>query len=207
MPQEKTIFVGDLVDRGPKSKEVLDLVMAMVANNKDVALRGNHEDMMIDYCWVEDKIYDPGIWLMNGGDATMRSYGAMNHEIQKVNPDHLVFIANMPLFYEDDAVLVTHAPWYGGIPWEKALMVQKNGNLHEGSVLWNRRPPIKQAKLQVFGHNSHWGLTYFNAQGHHHQDNPKDPWAICIDQSRLEVVTGIHLPTQTIYTEPYDEQT
>lgn len=202
MPQEKTIFVGDLVDRGPDSNKVLDLVGAMVKNNGDVALMGNHEHMFLDYVWAEDKLYDPGIWLMNGGDATLRSYGATPLDTSKVNQDHLVLIGNMPLFYEDDNLLITHAPWFGGIPWKKALLVHKNGNLHEGSVLWNRRPPIKQSKLQIFGHNSHWGLTYFNDKGHHHQDDPENPWAVCIDQSRLGVVTGLHYPSMEIQTEP-----
>lgn len=208
MPQEKTIFVGDLVDRGPDSNKVLDLVSAMVKNNGDVALMGNHEHMMLDFCWAEpeNKIYESGIWTMNGGYETLRSYGCLKEgwcDTSKVNQDHLVFIGNMPLFYEDENLLVTHAPWFGGIPWEKALLVHKNGNLHEGSILWNRRPPIKQAKLQVFGHNSHWGLTYFNDKGHHHQDDPENPWAVCLDDSRKQVLTGMHYPTMKIYQEPY----
>ena len=43
----RMIFVGDYVDRGPDSKKVVDFVMKMQKRG-DIALMGNHEDMILD---------------------------------------------------------------------------------------------------------------------------------------------------------------
>lgn len=43
----KVVFVGDLVDRGPKTPEVLRLVMKMVANGHAMVVQGNHDDKLL----------------------------------------------------------------------------------------------------------------------------------------------------------------
>lgn len=71
LPDDEICFVGDLIDRGPSSKQVVDLVI----ENKWKCVMGNHEQMMIDY-WnaPEDLRYLNRIWLSNGGLQTKRSY-------------------------------------------------------------------------------------------------------------------------------------
>lgn len=54
----KIIFVGDLIDRGPKVKEVLDWAMKNVSDNgKYQCIRGNHEQMAIDYLFEYEDWY------------------------------------------------------------------------------------------------------------------------------------------------------
>ncbi|SHH14812.1 metallophosphoesterase family protein [Thermosipho atlanticus] len=66
----KIIFLGDYIDRGPKSKEVVDLVKDL---KNAVPLMGNHEDMLIRYfngyssSWLHPN---------NGGYATIKSFGS-----------------------------------------------------------------------------------------------------------------------------------
>ena len=45
MPKEETVCVGDLVDRGPDSMKVIEYCIASGIKS----LRGNHEDMMLDF--------------------------------------------------------------------------------------------------------------------------------------------------------------
>ncbi len=61
------IFLGDYVDRGPQSAQVIQLLRGLKDDRrmKHVFLKGNHEDMMVN---VED------FWIPNGGDATIASY-------------------------------------------------------------------------------------------------------------------------------------
>lgn len=59
----KIVFLGDYVDRGSQSREVVALVRSLP---NTVCLRGNHEDMV---CAI-----DPRNWLANGGAATLMSY-------------------------------------------------------------------------------------------------------------------------------------
>jgi serine/threonine protein phosphatase 1 len=72
------IHLGDLVDRGPDSRSVIDAVIALQvaapSNIEVLALRGNHEQMMLD------ALDAPGTraekwWLFNGGRETLQSYG------------------------------------------------------------------------------------------------------------------------------------
>src|SRR5437762_1012557 len=119
------VFVGDYVDRGPKSKQVVDFVRELPKNTKAkvVALRGNHEDSwlrVIEHGWPEF-ILPPG----NGCLATLRSYtgGPVPLEIEPPErdeieplmtgrffpPDVVAWLKELPFFYEDDHAIYVHA--------------------------------------------------------------------------------------------------
>ncbi|HYC14768.1 MAG TPA: metallophosphoesterase, partial [Stellaceae bacterium] len=69
----RLIFLGDYVDRGPQSRELIDLVLDTSPPNAEVVtLMGNHEEMMHRF------LSDTSVgrtWMLNGGDATLASYG------------------------------------------------------------------------------------------------------------------------------------
>ena len=66
------VFVGDYIDRGPDSKEVVDFVLDLQSTVKCVCLLGNHEQMLLTY-----HLYNSykEFYLMNGGTSTVASYG------------------------------------------------------------------------------------------------------------------------------------
>jgi len=74
--EEPTIvFLGDYIDRGPQSKEVVDFILKEMPRGFDiVCLRGNHEQMMLDFLDDAERGYG---WCMNGGTETLRSYGVL----------------------------------------------------------------------------------------------------------------------------------
>ena len=188
MPKdEPIILVGDLIDRGPKSKEVIE--WAMTTPNVTV-IKGNHEDMMVDFA-LNLKRYEEGIWFMNGGNKTMYSYGCMlSHEkpsnderIRAAIPkEHIDFLQKCPIFYKTDGLFVSHAPWNGSFD----LGHYKS----EEDALWNRYKPHKhEGVFQIFGHNS--SMRQYG------------DYAICLDNSSKRVLTGIHWPSKKIYEQPY----
>ena len=67
------VFLGDYIDRGPSSKEVLEwMVNGPNVSNKRITLRGNHE------LYLQDFLGDPGVisaWGQYGGLETLNSYG------------------------------------------------------------------------------------------------------------------------------------
>jgi len=68
-PKCTPVSVGDMMDRGPKSKQVLDYFM-----NNGTALMGNHEHLMIDF-YENNLFYDHALWpICNGGWKTIESY-------------------------------------------------------------------------------------------------------------------------------------
>ena len=69
----RIIHIGDYVDRGPDSKRVIDFLIArMATDHRILALRGNHDQGMLDFLQAPDPF---GMFATNGGDRTARSYG------------------------------------------------------------------------------------------------------------------------------------
>jgi serine/threonine protein phosphatase 1 len=67
------VFLGDYVDRGPDSRGVVEMLISGLPQGFDVYfLKGNHEVMLLDFLRGHSH---PELWLANGGDATLRSYG------------------------------------------------------------------------------------------------------------------------------------
>ena len=188
MPEaDKVILVGDMVDRGPKSKEVIEWAMS---NPNVIVIKGNHEDMMVDFYYNRGR-YEEGIWFDNGGSTTVESYScklftgkpSYADKIREFFPkEHIEWMDKLPIFFEDDGLYVSHAPWNGSF----SLGQYKSAE----DMIWNRYPPHKHKDVfQVFGHNSS-----LRAYGN---------YAICIDNCSKKVLTGLHWPTKEIIEQEY----
>ena len=109
-PERKVIFIGDYIDRGPKIREVLQIVRSMVENENAIALMGNHEYNAL--CFHH---HDPG-----GGHLRVHSiknirqhFDTLNqfHNRQREYEDYLEWFKTLPLFYESDTARAVHACW------------------------------------------------------------------------------------------------
>ncbi|MEL6641003.1 MAG: metallophosphoesterase [Pseudomonadota bacterium] len=72
-PKAHQVYVGDYVDRGDQTKDVLDALFAERDNANITCLRGNHEDMMLGF--LQDPAEKGARWLRYGGLNTLGSYG------------------------------------------------------------------------------------------------------------------------------------
>lgn len=136
---EILIQLGDLIDRGNGSPEVVKLARHLKKAYADQAvfIKGNHEYEMIEH------ITNPpnNNWLKQGGSETMHQYLAAGRDIK----DDVRWLQTMPLYWGNDHIFISHA----GIS-EKA-----NRPFHETSeygILWNRSPLKDIQKLQIIGH-------------------------------------------------------
>lgn len=143
---EEIVLVGDLVDRGPYSAEVIEWAMK---TPRVTALMGNHEHMMLDY-YTDNEFYENDIWQMNGGHATMLSYDRMFGDTTPPQR-HLEWLKALPRYkiIGDNECLVTHAPI------ESYSLDELKADPNNLNLLWNRYKPIERNYFQVFGHNSH----------------------------------------------------
>ncbi len=83
------VFLGDLIDRGPASKEVLEFLIRFKPSWSNVAyLRGNHEEVMLDV--LNGNISAMRSWFEFGGKECARSYGVTNLGQLHINPDHIM---------------------------------------------------------------------------------------------------------------------
>jgi len=102
---DEIFFVGDYIDRGPRSKEVLDLLMDLKIEDYNVHfVRGNHEQMMIDSM---KSLSDMELWILNGCNETLNSFGVF--ETSEIPIKYINFINEMPNYIELDEYILVHA--------------------------------------------------------------------------------------------------
>lgn len=170
------VHVGDLCDRGPNTRGVIDLLMAGIASGQDwVVLKGNHDRMFAGF--VQDiAFHDPGLrvdlsWLHPklGGAGTLASYGVANaadrpiplvhaEALAAVPPEHLDFLRGCPTWFRSAEAVFVHAGIRSGV----ALADQD-----ETDLLWIRKPFLEDASdhgaLIVHGHTAiDWPTHYGN---------------------------------------------
>src|SRR5439155_21923907 len=98
------------VDRGPDSRGVVERLIELERRRHCVLLCGNHEDMMLDALAGLDR-EAVEIWLYNGGDATLRSYGAANlRRLGEERPaEHLAWLRGLQEHWETEEYVFVHA--------------------------------------------------------------------------------------------------
>lgn len=153
----RIVFLGDYVDRGAESFEVIEtLIDTQKDDDNVICLMGNHERMMIEGV-TNAYTGSRSIWYENGGIETMESYGGVNGTIITNDPlhyipdEHLAWLKGLKLSYETDHYFFVHA----GINPDLPLDRQK-----EKDLLWIRwyflnthnRPLPKHV---VHGHTPH----------------------------------------------------
>lgn len=144
------VFLGDYIDRGKRSKEVVEyLVTLKKSEEKTVFLMGNHERLLLNY-YSSGSDYDLRLWRSFGGWETIESYtdgaGIWGKPDFLPHP-HLNFFRELLPYYETEDYIFVHAGLRDGVP----LNEQKTDDL-----LWIRRSFTESdhsfGKTVVFGH-------------------------------------------------------
>lgn len=91
------VFVGDYIDRGPESSGVIDRLIQLQEERECIFLRGNHEQMLLDACFNGQL----DLWLMNGGESTLKSYGA-TYDNLNIPDKHIRFYQKTKMYFETE---------------------------------------------------------------------------------------------------------
>jgi serine/threonine protein phosphatase 1 len=167
------VFVGDYIDRGPHSREVLDLLIARRAQHPMVYLKGNHE------AYAAQFLSDPSVlsdWRHMGGLNTLLSYGVRasakdgpqeRHDAaesyrQALPDSHRLFFHSLALSFTCGDFFFVHAGVRPGVPLgqqreEDLLWIRDDFLLHEedfGKVVVHghtpaRAPDIRPNRINV----------------------------------------------------------
>lgn len=161
--EDLLLLLGDYVDRGIQSKEVVEKVLQLVQGGNVVALRGNHDQRFLDLMTSEDEIVKMK-FIQHGGLQTLESYcgdpllESMSVEerlqyakayINKRYKHHISFLNSLPYYFEDKGHIYAHAglnPSYEN--WKQQS---------EYDFMYIKEPFFKNPtvvdKIVVFGHS------------------------------------------------------
>ena len=212
---DTVLFVGDYVDRGAHSREVIDFVRKLHTKTlaKVVALRGNHEDAwlrVMDRGWLEFVVPEG-----NGCLATMRSFtgGPIDAPLRAKERETLLkgtffpkdvveWLKALPYFYEDDHAIYVHA----GLPHGPEGFIHPSQAPEPAALLWLRDEAFfrnYRGKLVVFGHTATAFLP--PELSSYTPEDPLDIWAgpCCVGldtgAGKGGFLTALELPGMHVY--------
>ncbi len=171
---EQLVFVGDYIDRGLHSKEVVDRLMGLKI--PVACLMGNHEMMMLNA--MDDLGFGHSpieLWYYNGGEATLRSFGSTSFFSfqSELDPVYVAFFRNLKMSHIINVdlkckVLGTHAGISPAIPLKDHVAMKNYNDLNQymlenhiepnNSFLWIREayfngpPSLNEGYLVIHGH-------------------------------------------------------
>lgn len=137
--EKLAVFLGDYVDRGLNSFDVVQRIKEWNPGFQVIHLKGNHEDMLVNFA-LGDPDYSSYI---NNYPETIRSYNQHPDEFE----DHIEWMRNLPLMHKEGKYVFAHA----GIRPKKSLEAQT-----EHDLLWIRHDFLMDQRdygfIVVHGH-------------------------------------------------------
>ena len=201
----QVVHVGDLIDRGPDSRGVIDHLMRGQAEGRDwVVLKGNHDRFLPRFLrspdWVDAGLASGAHWLDHtglGAAPTLASYGVATEgrshaEIHRdalaaVPEAHLRWLESLPLWHLVPRALIVHAGIRPGIDLSRQT---------EQDLVWIRKgfldDPRDHGILVVHGHTVVEQVTHFGnrlaVDTGAAYDGPLS--AVVLDEDGVHVLTG-----------------
>ena len=183
--EDQIYFLGDLIDRGPQSAEVVEWVI----RNGHRCILGNHEQMCLESFDDPTSSVIWQAWLINGGARTLESYGEAGMSVE-----HLLWMENLPPYIDLGDFWLVHA----GLDPKMDLSMQTSAEF-----CWIREPfhrsskPYFKDKTIITGHTITFVFSGLNAgdiaagpgwlgidTGGYH---PKSGWLTALDLDRSMV--------------------
>jgi serine/threonine protein phosphatase 1 len=188
-PDDRLIFIGDYIDRGPDSKGVVDCLVEVARERACTFLMGNHESMFLDFIgWHGEAYFGGDAFLVNGGDRE-----SPEPEKLELPKEHEDFYRSLKLFHLEGDYLFVHAGIGCQLLGEDEVGFALRRSRPE-DLLWDRAStglPHALGVTIVYGHTPAPGLAV--------RWNP--PFSIGIDTGAVfgGRLTAIRLPDETIF--------
>lgn len=152
---DRLVFLGDYVDRGPEVALTLDVLIQLKRERPNtIFLRGNHDQAMLDVRDLLDPARTAAVtpeelswWFLFGGSKTISSYGGGKDWRLKVPPEHWEFLESTTIEHREGGYIFVHA----GLLPPRFPWVEK-----EDPRLWIRETFIESdadfGGIVVYGH-------------------------------------------------------
>ena len=162
------ILLGDYVDRGPRAREVIDLILARQRNGRLAALAGNHEELFLRFLDGEAPLHH---WRELGGAETLLSYGigaprhlgspeeeaSLRQRCRDAVPaEHVTFLRKLPTHCEIGGYFFVHAGVRPQVPlqeqsledmlWIRNEFLAWNGSF--GRIVVHGHTPVSRPEVR-----------------------------------------------------------
>jgi serine/threonine protein phosphatase 1 len=146
---DQIIFLGDYIDRGPASRDVIETLLGLSRTQSAIFLRGNHEIMALE---ARVDPVEGDSWLTYGGKETLHSYGISYNAVSphwhgSIPAAHWEFLASTASYHETNRHIFVHACLDGSLE----LKDQSDWLLHWES--FTRLQPHFSGKRVICGHS------------------------------------------------------
>ena len=153
------IFLGDYVDGWSQSPETLDFLIDLSQKQNCIFIRGNHDELLLDWLQDNHEHLNEEMWFKHGGKATVDAYLNVSNEVKQTHIQFLKFLQNYHL--DEQNRLFVHAGFtnlhgvaYEYFPkllywdrtlWEVALCLDET--MDENSEWFPKRSPEELAQF------------------------------------------------------------
>ncbi len=145
-PSDTVVVLGDVIDRGPGTRQVIERLIELKPRCQLVFLLGNHEEMFLDSLAI-DEFQDP--WLGFGGLETLMSYGAHAEDTGEIPPEHITFLRSGLDFFETPSTVFVHASLEPGCP-----LIEQTPEWLRWAKLTRKELPLPSGQRVVCGHTA-----------------------------------------------------
>lgn len=190
--QDAIYFLGDYIDRGSGSKEVIDFILQLKNENYNInTLRGNHEQLFMD---SDNSFTDFQNWIANGGVATLESFEISRYaELEDIYKN---FFNETKFYLETDGFIFVHAGFnfsnenfledFDSMIWIRNMKVDKK-KIGNRIIIHGHTPtPLEKVKKNLASVNEKGSLNI-------------DTGCVLKDYNGLGYLTALETNTMTLY--------
>ncbi len=145
-PTDTLVVLGDVIDRGPGTRQVINRLIELKQRGPFVFLLGNHEEMFLDSITMED-VREP--WMGFGGLETLMSYGEHAEDTGELPAEHVAFLKSGLDYFETESTVFVHASLEPGKPLAKQSI-----DWLRWAKLTKREQPLPNGKRVICGHTA-----------------------------------------------------
>lgn len=193
--KDKLVLLGDYIDRGSQSKEVLDKIISLIERGFNIIpLLGNHEYMMLQ---AVNQVQYFEMWMINGGWTTLRSFGCDNPK--DIPGKYIELLNRMPLYYSFEKFIFVHAGFDDEVEdpfsneeamlWSRKEVYRKE--FIKGKTVLHGHTPISVEKLRNNMKTGHNVINIDTGCVYNQRAELGNLTAICLDSYKVYSVKNI----------------
>ncbi len=145
-PSDTLVVLGDVIDRGPGTRQVIDRLLELRERCRLVFLLGNHEEMFLESL-TDDDVSEP--WMGFGGLETLMSYGEHAEDTGEIPADHVAFLKSGLDYFETPLTVFVHANLEPGVP-----LAQQSPDWLRWAKLTKHEQPLPTGQRVICGHTA-----------------------------------------------------